>query len=335
MDEEKQILEKLAREGTGCAVQDISPIRAHGSARRIYRVMLSGGKSVVGVYNEAVPENTAFIAFARSFRSVGLNVPQIFATDGKCAYIETDLGDITLMDRLIGERSDPAQYPGSSELYAGAVDDLVGFQTKGLAIIDRSLCYQGDRFDAAAIERDVRYFLTEYLARVGLYDGTDDYEEDIAELRTYGENYEQGYFMFRDYQARNIMVLDGSLWYIDFQSGREGPLQYDLASLLFQSQANLSFDLREELLGRYLSMLGKVMPVDESRFRSRFLVYVLIRALQNLGAYGKLGLGQGKQYFTNAIPFALDNCRYLLRNWPNILSARKLRSTLERAVRDA
>ncbi len=128
------------------------------------------------------------------------------------------------------------------------------------------------------------------------------------------------------------MIRDNEPWYIDFQSGREGPLQYDVASLLFQSQADLPYRLREELLDHYIETLAEFIDFDERDFRNDFYVYVLIRALQNLGAYGKLGLGQGKKYFRESIPFALANCRYLLNKWPETLDCPTLRNRIEKIV---
>lgn len=293
---------------------EILALRAHASSRKIYRLIFDDGESVIGIANDSVAENLAFVEFSRSFRSLRLRVPSILAFDGSRHYLETDLGDTTLMNILDANRTVGAPGDAVVDLYRCALTDLVHFQTNGLEVIDRSLCYQGDRFDEIAVHRDLRYFATEYLMRAGI--GASGLDDDFQELSKRAGNYERGFFMFRDFQARNIMVVEGVPHYIDYQSGREGPLHYDVASLLFQSQANLPTPLREELLEHYLQELSGRRVIDKDAFRSQYLLFVLVRALQNLGAYGKLGIGQGKQYFLNSIPYALRNCSYVVERWP-------------------
>lgn len=325
-------LSTLAERMLGVVPLSIQVLRAHASARKIYRLHLGGGRSAIGIVNDKIEENIAFVAFSRSFVALGLRVPCILASDDGNLYIETDLGDRTLMDVLTAERLGGAVGDRVERLYRQALNDLLVFQTQGLGAIDTGLCYQGSRFDPAAVKRDLAYFALEYLGRTGV--PNEGLDEDFEELAKRSDDYERGYFMFRDFQSRNIMILNENPWYIDYQSGREGPLQYDVASLLFQSQANLPYSLREELFDYYVELLSSRTGLDKKRFKDHYLVFVLIRALQNLGAYGKLGLGQGKEYFKNSIPYALQNCGYLLKHWPNGLDCNELRKRLEVAIKN-
>lgn len=331
MTSEQAILRSLAVEKLGVEAPEVQALRAHGSARKIFRLHFSNRATAIGIINESKQENSAFIAFSRSFLSLGLPVPEILASseDG-AAYIETDLGNETLMDVLGRERKSNDVGPKVNKIYRKALDHLLIFQTNGLGAIDTRFCYQGARFDPLAVKRDLSYFASEYLERVGI--PSKDLDKDFDELAMFSDSYERGYFMFRDFQSRNIMVVDNEPWYIDYQSGREGPLQYDVASLLFQSQADLPFKLREELFDYYVERLSTIVKFDIKRFTENYHVYVLIRALQNLGAYGKLGLAQGKEYFKNSIPYALRNCAYLLSHWPSELAAPTLRARLELAA---
>jgi aminoglycoside/choline kinase family phosphotransferase len=333
MDTKELVLRTLVAQQMHTQVARTETMRAHASARCIYRLHLEDGRSVVGIFNENIPENKAFVGFCKSFHQRGLPVPAILASNGEAAYIESDLGDATLMDHLVAHKNaDGSIAPGVESLYRQAVLDLIRFQTQGMQVIDAHLCYQGTKFNGAAIERDTYYFLDEYVARIGIHQDKSYFSEDIKELCALGEKYTRGYFMFRDFQSRNIMVQKDTLSYIDFQSGREGPLQYDLASLLFQSQANLPYSLRESLLYFYLENVAEVVTLDTRKFKDDFMAFVLVRALQNLGAYGKLGLEQGKIYFKESIPFALKNCQYILDNWPKSLVCKKLRYTIEQVI---
>jgi aminoglycoside/choline kinase family phosphotransferase len=333
MDTKELVLCTLVAQQMHTQVARTETMRAHASARCIYRLHLEDGRSVVGIFNENIPENKAFVGFCKSFHQRGLPVPAILASNGAAAYIESDLGDATLMDHLVVHKNaDGSIAPEVASLYRQAVLDLIRFQTQGLQVVDPSLCYQGTKFNGAAIARDTHYFLDEYVARIGIHQERSYFSEDTKELSSLGEKYTPGYFMFRDFQSRNIMVQKNQLSYIDFQSGREGPLQYDLASLLFQSQANLPYTLRESLLDFYLENAVKIMPLNAEKFKDEFMAFVLVRALQNLGAYGKLGLEQGKAYFKESIPFALKNCQYILDNWPKSLVCKNLRYTIEQVI---
>ncbi|MEM7083129.1 MAG: phosphotransferase [Pseudomonadota bacterium] len=332
MTTDQQLLIELAEQELDTRVAHATAMRAHASARRIYRLTLEGGATVVGIINEELDENRAFIGFSNAFHSIGLSVPEILADNGSTAYLESDLGDETLMDRLVSTRQEQTIPAETVALYRKSIDGLIRFQLEGLQTIDTALCYQGALFSKDAVSKDVDYFCTEFLTRIDLWSDTDDLSGDIEELEEYCDAFERGFFMFRDFQSRNIMICDDEPFFIDYQSGREGPLQYDLASLLFQSKANLPFALREELVDYYLGRLKLHKPVDESHFMRNFSVFVLVRALQNLGAYGKLGLGQGKQYFRDSIPYALRNCAYILDHWPKGLDCFQLRAKIRRAI---
>jgi hypothetical protein len=123
-----------------------------------------------------------------------------------------------------------------------------------------------------------------------------------------------GYFLYRDFQSRNIMLWGGQPYFLDYQGGRRGALQYDIASLLFDSKADLPPELRWQLLDHYLDALSGFMEVERERFLHHYYAYVYIRLMQALGAYGFRGYYERKAHFLASIPFALKNVRWLLKN---------------------
>jgi hypothetical protein len=120
-------------------------------------------------------------------------------------------------------------------------------------------------------------------------------------------------FLYRDFQARNVMLdAEGNPCFIDFQGGRKGPLEYDVASFLWQASAHYSTNLRNELIEVYLDALSEYIEVDKVLFHKRLRLFVLFRTLQVLGAYGFRGYFERKKHFLESIPSAIENLSALL-----------------------
>jgi len=106
------------------------------------------------------------------------------------------------------------------------------------------------------------------------------------------------------------------VYFIDYQGGRLGPLQYDMASLLYQSRANVPADARQRLLKLYLEEAQGYAPINREEFLRYFHGFVFIRLMQVLGTYGDKGLGEKREYFLKSIPFAIANLRSLIETTP-------------------
>ena len=108
------------------------------------------------------------------------------------------------------------------------------------------------------------------------------------------------------------MIKDGEPYFIDFQGGRRGPTQYDVASFLWQAKANFSPDLREKMIDAYLDEIRKIQPkLAEHEWRAALPHFVLFRTLQVLGAYGYRGYFERKPHFLESIPLAIKNLKEL------------------------
>jgi hypothetical protein len=125
---------------------------------------------------------------------------------------------------------------------------------------------------------------------------------------------DRDYFLYRDFQSRNVMLREGEPYFLDYQGGRKGALQYDIASLLFDAKADLPPALRQELLDYYLEQLAGHITLDRDGFLRHYYAYVFIRIMQALGAYGFRGLYEGRPVFVQSIPYALKNIRWLLKH---------------------
>jgi aminoglycoside/choline kinase family phosphotransferase len=293
---------------------EILPIPQAGSYRQYYR--LTGQlKHAIGVYSPDKAETLAFIEFTHHFRQMGLNVPSIYASDlARDCYIISDLGGTSLLDHLENNRLHGTPVEETYEFYKQAIAELPRFQVDACKNLNFSVCYPSGEFDGRSMRWDLNYFKYYFLRLLKIQFNEAALENDFDRLIIYLLKSGNNYFMYRDFQARNIMIHENKPWFIDYQGGRRGPLQYDLASLLFQVKASLPYAFREEMLHWYLENLKKYVRIDEKKFIEDYYGFVLIRLLQVMGAYGFRGYFERRAHFLQSIPYAVENLRWLLAN---------------------
>lgn len=312
----KERLVQLFEEQFGRRPEAILEMPADGSTRQYFRMVAPGGHTAVGAIGPDHHENRAFLSFARSFRSIGLPVPEIYAEDQEAGvWVEEDLGDVTLFRALTTARlaAPDEEFPREAlELYRRALDVLPRFQVEGHRVVDYGLAYPRQAFDERSIRWDLNYFKYHFLKLAQIPFHEQDLEDDFGRLTAILLEADDDYFLYRDFQSRNIMIRGGEPWFIDFQGGRRGALQYDVASLLFDAKANLPWPVREELLEHYLETLAGFVRVRHNLFRRQFVAFVLIRQMQALGAYGYRGFFERKRRFLESVPFAARNLEGLL-----------------------
>jgi len=285
-----------------------------GSNRLYFRIFY-GNKTCIAAINPDVRENKAFIYLSRHFRSLGLPVPEILAEDREdICYLQTDLGGKTLFSLL---PHDPAVKRFSSEimgLYEKILEVLPAFQVNAAKNLDFEVCFPRHAFDKQSMMWDLNYFKYYFLKTFAVSFDEQKLEDDFEIFTRQLQNTPSDYFLYRDFQSRNIMVVDGNPFFIDFQGGRRGALQYDVASLLFDAKASIPFDQRVELLDHYVQAIKKYVSIDEKQFKEQYYNFVFIRIFQALGAYGFRGGVERKPLFLQSIPYALRNIKWLADN---------------------
>ena len=310
----KEELDELLRHYAGSGLQSVSRLTAAGSNRVYYRLSLSDGRTVVGVEGINADENRAFIVIGRHLHDAGLPVPNILAVSecGMC-YLLEDLGDESLFDLMESARVNCSYDAGQTELLEKVIGLLPDFQFKGAKDLDCSVCFPCESFDRRSIFWDLNYFKYSFLKVTGLEFHESRLEDDFEKFASVLlANAPYDTFMYRDFQARNVMVRDGEPWFIDFQGGRRGPVEYDVASFLWQARAAYPNDLREHLIDTYVASLNRYRKADAKEFRKGLMHFVLFRTLQVLGAYGFRGYFERKQHFIESIPAAISNLKELL-----------------------
>ena len=283
-----------------------------GSYREYVR-MKSSGNLVIGAYNQDIKENQAFIEFSAHFKNKGIPVPNIYAvsTDMR-SYLQEDLGNITLFDFLTKTRENEGFSEKIVDVYKQVLRELPKIQLVAGKDMDYSNCYPREAFDKQSMMWDLNYFKYYFLKLAKIPFDEQALEDDFQTFSDYLLAVDNHAFLYRDFQSRNIMLKDGKVYFIDYQGGRKGALQYDLASLLYDAKANIPEAEREELLEFYLDELSLYKHTDHAKFKSLFGGYVLIRIMQAMGAYGFRGFYEKKEHFLKSIPFALKNLETLL-----------------------
>jgi aminoglycoside/choline kinase family phosphotransferase len=310
------ILKNLFERCFHAPVERVQPVQGQlgGSGRKIVRLE-SGNISAVGVLYDVREENVAFVEFSRHFRKHGLPVPEIYADDlDHGAYLEEDLGDLTLFEFLSANRAGEQLQSPVIDAYRKVVDLLPRFQIEAARDLNYEVCYPRAVFDAQSIAWDLNYFKYYFLKLAGIAFNEQSLEDDFARITKFLLSAKLDFFLYRDFQSRNILLRGGEPWFVDYQGGRKGALQYDLASLLFDAKADLPPALRQQLLDRYITRLADFTDIGREEFMRHYYGYVYVRIMQALGAYGFRGFYERKSHFLQSVPYAIKNIRWLLEN---------------------
>jgi aminoglycoside/choline kinase family phosphotransferase len=311
-----EVLKELFERHFKTPAEEVKPLQGQlgGSGRAILR-LTGGASSAIGILYPVREENVAFIEFSRHFRRKGLPVPEIYAEDlSQGAYLEEDLGDTTLFEYLSAHRSGDTIAPEAVEAYRKVVAVLPRFQVAAGRDLNYKVCYPRASFDRQSIAWDLNYFKYYFLRLAGIPFNEQALEADFGRLTKFLLGAPHEYFLYRDFQSRNVMLRDGDPFFLDYQGGRRGALQYDIASLLYDGKADLPPALRQELLDYYLDCLGGFIDLKRDAFMEHYYAYVYVRILQALGAYGFRGFYERKAHFLQSVPYALKNLRWLAEN---------------------
>lgn len=357
LEEIKKTIAELI-ENLGEKVLETVAMPSSGSSRRYFRVK-TDKRYLIGAHNLNIEENDAFFSFTKHFHSCGLPVPKILAVSpSKEIYIQTDLGDVTLFHHVEDCLKNGNFDNITIELYKKSLNKLVDFQIIGHQGLDYSKAFPTPAFDEMSIMEDLNYFKYCFLKEQEEISFNETrLDTDFQRLAKYILEAPSDFFMYRDFQSRNIMIVDNEPYFIDYQGGRKGPLQYDVVSLLYQVKARIPEELKAQLIDYYKNSLAEISPlrfapvemtneknrhserlkgVEESpthdlieSFDKYFPAFVLLRLLQVLGAYGFRGLIQKKLHFMQSIPYAIKELLKVNEKWSLPFELPELQSVIQ------
>jgi aminoglycoside/choline kinase family phosphotransferase len=310
------ILQQLFEQRFHTAAEQVVPLQGKlgGSGRKILR-LTGGGSSAIGILYDVREENAAFLEFSRHFRRHELPVPEIYGEDlAQGAYLEEDFGDTTLFEFLSKHRTGDKIASEAVDAYRKVIAVLPRFQVEAGRDLNYKVCYPRGSFDRQSISWDLNYFKYYFLRLAGIPFNEQALEDDFSRLTKFLLGAPHDYFLYRDFQSRNIMWRNSQPYFLDYQGGRKGALQYDVASLLYDAKADLPPEQRQQLLDHYLDTLGGFIKLDRDAFMQHYYAYVYVRIMQALGAYGFRGFYERKAHFLQSVPYALKNLRWLLHN---------------------
>jgi aminoglycoside/choline kinase family phosphotransferase len=305
----EQALEQLFYSWAGEKVEQLTPL-VPAASRRLYFRLEGPTRTAVGTWNPNQQENAAFLHFAHQFRKNGIHVPEIYAESPDAqAYLQQDLGDLSLY-QLLPEPGTPFS-DDLIEKYKHVLSKLAYLQGPGSKGVDYQYAYPTPVFDHQSMLWDLNYYKYYFLKYLDIPFDEIALEKEFQQLCSWLSQADAEYFMYRDFQSRNIMYHQNEPWFIDFQGGRKGPVFYDVVSLLWQAKANLPHELRTQLLDHYLEQFRNYATVNLASAHDYFYGFSLLRTLQVLAVYGLRGLIERKQHFLDSIPFALKNATWL------------------------
>jgi aminoglycoside/choline kinase family phosphotransferase len=310
------VLKNLFEQHFHSPVTRVEPLQGQlgGSGRKIIR-LANEELSAIGILYDVREENVSFLEFSKHFRRHGLPVPEIYGEDlSQGAYLEEDLGSTTLFEFLSTNREGENIARQAIEAYRRVVTVLPRFQIEAGRDLNYKMCYPRASFDRQSIAWDLNYFKYYFLRLAGIPFNEQALEDDFGRLTKFLLSAGHDYFLYRDFQSRNIMWRDDQPFFLDYQGGRKGALQYDVASLLYDAKADLPPALRQQLLDHYLDGVARLVKLDRAVFMQYYYAYVYVRIMQALGAYGFRGFYERKAHFLQSVPYALKNLRWLLHN---------------------
>ena len=316
-----ETLKQLFEKRYGCKPDSLTEITGSASPRHYCRLS-SGDISCVGVIGTDKAENETFVALSRHFLPLGIPVPEVYdVSEDSMSYLQEDLGDEILFDRYVSARRSGEGMEEVEKLLCRTMQLLAKIQFEGARDLDFTLCHPQSVFTTRSAMFDLNYFKYCFLKATGLEFHEmllqDDFEclaGDLAGcgLPVKGDQPDIPTFLYRDFQARNVMLYGGSPYFIDYQSGRRGPIYYDVASFVWHARAGYDNALKEKLLQSYLDAASGYIDIDRGLFMENVRLFLLFRYLQVLGAYGFRGWTEHKSNFVISIPSVIKALSELL-----------------------
>ena len=309
-------LVELYQRSMGRDVATITPINGCGAGgRRYYTITDVEGNKVFGVAGSNAEEDEAFYHLSRLFEKRGLQTARVYGiSDDKMFYLQEYLGTTTLHDMLMQNRTGDEYNECAVDMLRRVMRELPDIQFIAAGEDTYKHCYPVASMDEMSIMFDLNYFKYCFVKLQNVEFNEVRLQHDFENLTHEIMKDMSDTFLYRDFQARNVMIYEGAPRYIDYQGGRRGPIFYDVASFVYDVPAKYNDQLRRVLIDEYITSLQRYLPISHDEFIPRLKLHTLFRGLQVLGAFGFRGLWEKKQLFIDSIPQGLHDLTMLLQD---------------------
>lgn len=305
-------------------VRHIEALPQSGSDRKNFLIETENEKFII-THNTNLAENEAFLYFSAIFSALNLNTPYIYkVSQDREMYVQTYLGSHTLSEIIQNE----GETERVKQLTKKTLRKLYELQTKTIGKIDYTKTFEYPQYDKIPILHDLFYFKFMFVDILGVSYSKSKLIQEFFTLVKWIEGLQPKGLMIRDFQSRNIMVDNDEVFFIDYQSAMQGPLMYDVVSLLYQAKANFSTEFRKEMLDYYYSLWQD--EIEISTLKNSLQPLLFIRSLQVLGAYGFRGLVQKKLHFIQSIEQGVKNLYNISETWKEMERFPELQSVISR-----
>jgi len=295
------------------------PASADASFRRYFR--LPGEPSVI-VMDAPPPQEDCrpFVEIAAYMEAMGVNTPRVIEVNLDRGFLLlSDLGSVQYLDWL-DEHPDDAD-----RLYADALSALLRIQDKGQEFQGRLPAY--DR-ELLLSELSIFYdwLCTKHL-EIEFSAADKKRWADCCEVLVSNGLEQQPVFVHRDYHSRNLMLTAGkNPGVLDFQDAVEGPLTYDLVSLLKDCYVKWP---TEKTLGWATDFYAQLPPkyrdaTSEDRFIRQFDLTGVQRHLKAAGIFSRLLQRDGKDGYMKDVPRTLSYIVDVAPGYPELSFLRDL-----------
>lgn len=293
---------------------ELSLASGDASFRCYFRVRKDASSFIV---MDAPPEKEdcrPFIRVAGFLESMGLNAPRVIEADLEQGFLLlTDLGQDQYLDALNGDD----ERVGS--LYADAVNALLVMQRRGDAF-QSSL----PPYDEELLGFELSLF-HDWLCGTHLGITFSDDEEaswqKCCDMLVANALAQPQVFVHRDYHSRNLMVTErDNPGILDFQDAVEGPLTYDLVSLLKDCYVRWpAARVRQWVTDFYAALPDRQREyVDFEQFTRFFELMGVQRHLKAAGIFARLNHRDGKTGYLADVPRTLSYIVELAPAYPEL-----------------
>ncbi len=325
---EKAVISLFNQTFPNSNISSLEEINEGGSDRKYFRIFTEKF-NIVAAYSEDISENQSFVDITNAMMNSGVQVADIISiAEDQKTYLLSDLGRVSLLKARL-------ENPPAIKYYQLAIDELVKTQTELPPQYKDSFVAEDLIYDKRWVSHDIMYFMYCFARIAGILISPRDHMKGMEKWLTSLADFQEVGFMYRDFQARNVMVCDDKSYLIDYQAAMLGPTSYDMASLLFQAKAKLSTEEIDQLWSHYKSQYLEANPrATEADLDRDFEICTFLRLVQVLGAYGVLGIVQKKEHFLTSIPLALQNLKRFLASHPDFAIPDGFRELLDQVCED-